>query len=136
MKIIASYRAVIRPSGPVRALRLLWAAWITFLLLASGGNPLHGILNVIDVDVDTRVLELFPNSVEGTQPFLSVHFIGSGQAQHSLLLFDLAGITPGDVGSATLLLDANVSFGSNSGNLGMDVFRVSEPWEETEATCE
>ena len=105
------------------------------LLLCLLTSPLGGaITTIIDVDVDTRVLELFPDDPQGTFSFLSVHFISTGQDQHTLLLFDVSALAPADVGSATLVLDALVDFGTNTSNLSMDVFRVTQSWMETETT--
>jgi len=107
------------------ALTLLWAG-VPALRAAS--------VTLTPNDNDVRILSGGPNTNYHNQDFLSV-YDNPGNVQHSLLQFDLTPITGQTIDFAVLTVwrDSQIWGGGDNGN-PTNVYRVTTPWVNTEAT--
>jgi hypothetical protein len=109
------------------AVALLWA-----------GVPSHraATITIGPNDNDVRIGS-FDNNYHGhTEDFLSVYNAGSGNTQHSLLQFDLSSIPANQTigfASLTVFRDSTIWGGGDNG-MPTNVFRVTTPWVNTDAT--
>lgn len=123
----------IRCSGCVRLLSLMTAA--LRLLVGVRGETL-----TLQPAGDARILSIddspaFQNT-NYRDDILSVYFFAAN-IQRTLLHFDLSAAQPGPgirLASARLTLTASTGFGGNPANAPMEVWRVTQPWVESEVT--
>ena len=90
----------------------------------------------LNAAADARVLSFNPTGPDGTSPMLSV-FTQPGNEQRSLLFFDLSSLGAGQsIVSATLKLYADTNFWSagNPHGRSMEVYRLTQPWVESQVT--
>ncbi len=101
-------------------------------LRSSGPNT-----TMANCSADARILSLNPNEADGTWNMLGVYNDGGANLQHSLFFFDLSPIGPGQlIMSATLRVyaDSTIYFAGNPSGRSMEVYRLTQPWAETEVT--
>lgn len=99
--------------------------------LALGGVA-GAALTTFDASADARILSLFGDS--NFQPdFLSTYNEGGNQ-QRTLIRFDLSGIPTEDVILSATLRLYGTRFGGFNTTTTMDVYRLTEGFEETQVT--
>jgi hypothetical protein len=93
-------------------------------------------LTLTPEDNDVRILSAGPNTNYHGEDFLTVYNNGGNNVQHSLLQFDLSDIPPNqtiDFAVLTIWRDSQIWGGGDNG-LPANVYRVTTPWVNTEAT--
>ncbi|MBN8246095.1 MAG: DNRLRE domain-containing protein [Verrucomicrobia bacterium] len=107
------------------------------VLLADGARS---EVLLIPAESDARIIHIagapsYQNS-NYRDDILSV-YTAVGNVQRTFLRFDLSAAVPGNgmrLASARLTLTASTGFGGNPGGASMEVWRVTQPWLESEVT--
>lgn len=104
---------------------------LTGLFLGATSESAYAGTITLAPDADARILQI----TDDRRPeFLAVYTVGSN-VQRSLIRFDLSGLPSGvNITDATLVLYANIDYGSNGNHVPMEVYRLTRPWVEPEAT--
>jgi len=107
------------------------AAWLGFLAGTSWAATYFPTLLG-----DARIRTDMPNTPDSTPnpTYLSVYDY-SGITQHSVLQFDLSSLPAGKVVTgASLTLTCDSVAGTNPNGLDMEIYRVTQPWLESQVT--
>src|SRR5947207_2852004 len=84
---------------------------------------------------DARILSFSPNQRDGASVFLSVYNDGGNNIQRTLVQFDLSALGANAVVTNPILklyADASLYFGGNPSGQVMEIYRLTQPWNETE----